>query len=75
MNPGICDPATDRHSSATDSIKLQIKAGTSKGPVRRQHGDVMGRGGTKMSERRKKKNGTSFMQSPNVTEPNPNQYL
>lgn len=31
MNPGICDPATDRHSSATDSIKLQIKAGTSKG--------------------------------------------
>lgn len=32
MNPGICDPATDRHSSTTDSIKLQIKAGTSKGP-------------------------------------------
>lgn len=31
MNPGICDPATDRHSSVTDSIKLQIKAGTSKG--------------------------------------------
>lgn len=31
MNPGIYDPATDRHSSATDSIKLQIKAGTSKG--------------------------------------------
>lgn len=31
MNPGISDPATDRHSSATDSIKLQIKAGTSKG--------------------------------------------
>lgn len=52
MNPGICDPATDRHSSAADSIKLQIKAGTSKGPVRRQHGDVTGRGGTKMSEGR-----------------------
>lgn len=31
MNSGICDPATDRHSSAKDSIKLQIKAGTSKG--------------------------------------------
>lgn len=31
MNPGIYDPATDRHSSTADSIKLQIKAGTSKG--------------------------------------------
>lgn len=42
LNPGICDPATDRHSIGTDSIKLQIKAGTSKQPVRKQHGDVTG---------------------------------
>lgn len=31
MNPGIYDPATDRHCSTADSIKLQIKADTSKG--------------------------------------------
>ena len=77
MNPGICDPATDRHSSATDSIKLQIKAGTSKGlwggsmEMWQWEGERKWvRGGIK-----KKKKEASFTQSPNVTEPNPNQYL
>lgn len=55
LNPGICDAATDRRSIGADSIKHQIKAGTSKGPARRQHGDVTGETGAKMSEGRKRK--------------------
>lgn len=75
MNPGICDPATDRHSSATDSIKLQIKAGTSKGLCggSMEMWQWKGNGNEWGGDIEKKKyiyiwkEEASFMRSPNVT--------
>lgn len=70
MNPGI-DPATDTHGGAADSIKLQIKAGTSKGLWGGSVEMWWEEGEQKWVKGEKKRN----LLRANVTEPDPNQYL